>query len=160
MPYKVKNNNRFLYPLSGAYEGGVQNQHCMSFIIPTSVFQQQWPENTLRRLFFHVDDEHIPAVQEMLDAYTKTIDTSLPVTSRKTMMEQYETETRASKVMGNTISVIIALVGVLNFINSMVTAIVSRKKEFVMIQSVGMTKRQLRKMLIEKQSIVERLRTE
>lgn len=75
-------------------------------------------------------------------------------------MEQYETETRASKVMGNTISVIIALVGVLNFINSMVTAIVSRKKEFVMIQSVGMTKRQLRKMLIEKQSIVERLRTE
>ena len=47
--------------------------------------------------------------------------------------------------MGNTISVIIALVGVLNFINSMVTAIVSRKKEFAMIQSVGMTKRQLRK---------------
>ena len=141
-----------VYPLQvvdeGAYEGGVQNQHCMSFIIPTSVFQQQWPENTLRKLFFNVEDEHIPATQEMLDAYTKTIDTSLPVTSRKTMAEQYETETQASAVMGNTISVIIALVGVLNFINSMVTAIVSRKKEFAMIQSVGMTKRQLRKMLI------------
>ena len=141
-----------VYPLQaveeGAYEGGVQNRYCMSFIIPTSVFRQQWPENTLRRLFFHVDDEHIPAAQEMLDAYTKTIDTSLPVTSRKTMTEQYEAETRASAVMGNTISMIIALVGVLNFINSMVTAIVSRKKEFAMIQSVGMTKRQLRKMLI------------
>lgn len=141
-----------VYPLQaveeGAYEGGVQNQHCMSFIIPASVFRQQWPENTLRRLFFNVDDEHIPAAQEMLDVYTKTIDTSLPVTSRKTMTEQYKTETQASAVMGNTISVIIALVGVLNFINSMVTAIVSRKKEFAMIQSVGMTKRQLRKMLI------------
>ena len=141
-----------VYPLQaveeGAYEGGVQNQHCMSFIIPTSVFRQQWPENTLRRLFFNVDDEHIPAAQEMLDAYTGTNDTSLPVTSRKTMTQQYEAETRAAAVMGNTISVIIALVGVLNFINSMVTAIVSRKKEFAMIQSVGMTKRQLRKMLI------------
>lgn len=141
-----------VYPLQavdeGAYEGGVQNQHCMSFVIPASVFRQQWPENTLRRLFFNVDDEHIPAAQEMLDAYTRTTDTSLPVTSRKTMTEQYEAETRASAVMGNTISVIIALVGVLNFINSMVTAIVSRKKEFAMIQSVGMTKRQLRKMLI------------
>ena len=141
-----------VYPLQavdeGAYEGGVQNQYCMSFIIPVSVFRQQWPENTLRRLFFNVDDEHIPAAQEMLDAYTRTIDTSLPVTSRKTMMEQYEAETRASAVMGNTISVNIALVGVLNFINSMVTAIVSRKKEFAMIQSVGMTRRQLRKMLI------------
>lgn len=141
-----------VYPLQsvdeGAYEGGVQDQLCMSFIIPTVTFQQQWPENTLRRLFFDVDDEHIPAAQEMIDAYTKTVDTSLPVTSRKTMAEQYEAETRASAVMGNTISVIIALVGVLNFINSMVTAIVSRKKEFAMIQSVGMTKRQLRKMLI------------
>ena len=141
-----------VYPLQaveeGAYEGGVQNRHCMSFVIPTSVFQQQWPENTLRSLFFNVDDEHIPAAQEMLDAYTKTMDTSLPVTSRKTMTEQYEAETRASAVMGNTISIIIALVGVLNFINSMVTAIVSRKKEFAMIQSVGMTRRQLRKMLI------------
>ena len=141
-----------VYPLQsvdeGAYEGGVQDQLCMSFIIPTVTFQQQWPENTLRRLFFNVDDEHIPAAQAMIDAYTKTVDTSLPVTSRKTMAEQYEAETRASAVMGNTISVIIALVGVLNFINSMVTAIVSRKKEFAMIQSVGMTKRQLRKMLI------------
>lgn len=141
-----------VYPLQsvdeGAYEGGVQDQLCMSFIIPTVTFQQQWPENTLRRLFFNVDDEHIPTAQEMIDAYTKTVDTSLPVTSRKTMAEQYEAETRASAVMGNTISVIIALVGVLNFINSMVTAIVSRKKEFAMIQSVGMTKRQLRKMLI------------
>lgn len=141
-----------VYPLQsvdeGAYEGGVQDQLCMSFIIPTVTFQQQWPENTLRRLFFNVDDEHIPAAQEMIDAYTKTVDTSLPVTSRKTMAEQYEAETRASAVIGNTISVIIALVGVLNFINSMVTAIVSRKKEFAMIQSVGMTKRQLRKMLI------------
>lgn len=141
-----------VYPLQsvdeGAYEGGVQDQLCMSFIIPTVTFQQQWPENALRRLFFNVDDENIPAAQEMIDAYTKTVDTSLPVTSRKTMAEQYEAETRASAVMGNTISVIIALVGVLNFINSMVTAIVSRKKEFAMIQSVGMTKRQLRKMLI------------
>lgn len=141
-----------VYPLQtvdeGAYEGGVQDQLCMSFIIPTVAFQQQWPENTLRRLFFNVDDAHIPAAQEMIDAYTKTVDTSLPVTSRKNMAEQYEAETRASAVMGNTISVIIALVGVLNFINSIVTAIVSRKKEFAMIQSVGMTKRQLRKMLI------------
>lgn len=61
---------------------------------------------------------------------------------------QYKAETRSSAVMGNTISVIIALVGILNFINSMVTAILSRKREFAMLQSIGMTKRQLRNMLI------------
>ena len=50
--------------------------------------------------------------------------------------------------MGNAISVVIAIVGILNFINSMVTSVVSRRKEFAMIQSVGMSKKQLRKMLI------------
>ena len=35
-----------------------------------------------------------------------------------------------------------------NFINSMVTAIVSRKREFAVIQSVGMTKKQLNRMLV------------
>ena len=51
--------------------------------------------------------------------------------------------------MGFAISLIIAFVGILNFVNSMVTAIVSRQKEFAMIQSIGMTKRQLRRMLID-----------
>lgn len=64
------------------------------------------------------------------------------------MAEQYEAETRSSAVMGNAVSIVIALVGVLNFINSMVTAIVARRREFAMFQSVGMTKRQLCRMLV------------
>ena len=64
------------------------------------------------------------------------------------MAEQYEAETRSSAVMGNAVSIVIALVGVLNFINFMVTAIVARRREFAMIQSVGMTKRQLCRMLV------------
>lgn len=50
--------------------------------------------------------------------------------------------------VGSAVSIVIALVGVLNFVNSMVTAIVSRKKEFAMIQSVGMTRKQLCRMLV------------
>ncbi|WP_242963572.1 ABC transporter permease [Lachnoclostridium sp. An131] len=87
-------------------------------------------------------------VHSFLDDYRETTDSSLPVTSRQTMAEQYEAETRSSSVMGNAVSVVIALVGILNFINSMVTAIVSRRREFAMIQSVGMTKKQLCRMLV------------
>ena len=78
----------------------------------------------------------------------ETTDPGLPVASRQTMAEQYEAQTRSSSVMGSAVSVVIALVGVLNFINSMVTAIVSRKREFAVIQSVGMTKKQLNRMLV------------
>lgn len=141
-----------VYPLmpidDGASEMGAPASMEMHFILPTDTFRAQWPENTLRRLFVNVDDAHVNEMQEWIEAYTEHEDSSLPVASRKTMAEQYERETRSSAVMGNAISIIIALVGVLNFINSMVTAIVSRRREFAMIQSVGMTKRQLCQMLV------------
>lgn len=141
-----------VYPLmpidDGASEMGAPASMEMHFILPTDAFQAQWPENTLRRLFVNVDDGHVDKMQEWIETYMEHEDSSLPVASRKTMAEQYERETRSSAVMGNAISIIIALVGVLNFINSMVTAIVSRRREFAMIQSVGMTKRQLCRMLV------------
>lgn len=84
----------------------------------------------------------------LLKDYQQGSSVGMNVVSRQTMIEQYEAETRAAAVMGYAVSIIIALVGVLNFINSMVTAIITRKREFAMIQSIGMTKRQLRKMLM------------
>ncbi len=132
----------------GASESGAPDGMEQHFILPAEVFRQNWPDNTLRKLFLNVDDAHIDAVQSRLDGDTAMTDSSLPVTSRQSMAQQYENETRSSAVMGNTISVVIALIGVLNFVNSMVTAIVSRRREFAMIQSVGMTKKQLCRMLV------------
>ena len=43
---------------------------------------------------------------------------------------------------------ILALIGILNFINSMTTSILSRHKEIAMLQSVGMTGRQVKQMLM------------
>ena len=141
-----------VYPLNPVTQLTVQqgagDKFNLSFIIPSEVFRQQWPDHTLRKLFLNVDDAHIDTVQAFLDEYRETTDPSLPVASRQTMAEQYESETQSSAVMGNAVSVVIALVGVLNFINSMVTAIVSRKREFAVIQSVGMTKKQLNRMLV------------
>ena len=141
-----------VYPLNPVTQLPVQQgagtKFNLSFIIPSEAFREQWPDHTLRKLFLNVDDAHIDTVQAFLDEYMETTDPGLPVASRQTMAEQYESETKSSAVMGNAISVVIALVGVLNFINSMVTAIVSRKREFAVIQSVGMTKKQLNRMLV------------
>ena len=40
------------------------------------------------------------------------------------------------------------LVGVLNFLNAMLTGILARKREFAVLQSVGMTGKQLKTMLV------------
>ena len=132
----------------GAQEGEADRRYYLEFILPSETFKANWPENTPRKLFFNIDDEHLDAAQEMLDQYQDETGRTLPITTRQSMAQQYEREVRSSALMGNVISIVIALVGVLNFVNSMVTSIVSRKKEVAMMQSVGMTKKQLCRLLI------------
>lgn len=132
----------------GARESGAGDQYYFEFIIPAETFRANWPANTPRKLFFDVEDAYLEDAWNMLDRYCAAAGTDLPVTTRASMAGQYEREVRSGAVMGNVISIVIALVGVLNYVNSMVTSIVSRKKEFAMMQSVGMTKKQLCKLLI------------
>lgn len=124
-------------------------ENFLSFYLPADTFREMYPDNTIRKMFFDVADESQPQAEQMLIDYRNDADKSLTFTSKNTLAEHYQENTRANTITGFSISVIIAFVGILNFINSMVTAIVSRQKEFAMIQSVGMTKRQLRSMLID-----------
>lgn len=51
-------------------------------------------------------------------------------------------------VLGSLLCTIIGIVGVLNFFNAMMTSILSRRREFAVLQAVGMTGKQLEEMLI------------
>ena len=124
-------------------------QDFLSFYLPADIFRKMYPDNTPRKMFFDVAEEYQPQAEEMLIDYRDNVDKSLNYTAKSTLIEHYQEQTRANTVMGFAISLIIAFIGILNFINSMLTAIVSRQKEFAMIQSIGMTKRQLRCMLID-----------
>ena len=50
-------------------------------------------------------------------------------------------------LLGGALSFIVGLVGVLNFFNAILTGITARRRELAVLQSIGMTARQLRTML-------------
>ena len=52
------------------------------------------------------------------------------------------------KVLGGGLGMILALLAILNYCNMITTGIQNRRKEFAALQSIGMTSRQLRKVLI------------
>lgn len=136
-----------LYPLQPLEDGRKPNAFDLPLIIPADTYTEIWPDSNLQKFFFDVTDDGLASTASMLTEYQQDTAPGMNLVFRESLIKQYEAETRASAVMGYAISVIIALVGVLNFINSMVTAIISRKREFAMLQSVGMTKRQLCRML-------------
>ena len=50
-------------------------------------------------------------------------------------------------LLGGALSFIVGLVGVLNFFNAILTGILARKRELAVLQSIGMTGRQMKIML-------------
>lgn len=120
----------------------------LGLYIPAEDFCAMYPDNTLRKYFFDVAAEDQLAAEQMLLDVQAEDDPTLSFTSKQTLIDHYKDQTRASTIMAFAISFVIAVVGVLNFVNSMLTAIFSRQKEFAMLQSIGMTRRQLRNMLI------------
>ena len=51
-------------------------------------------------------------------------------------------------LLGGALSGIVGLVGVLNFFNAILTGIITRKREMAVLQSIGMTGKQLKTMLV------------
>lgn len=71
----------------------------------------------------------------------------LVLTTRESLKKEFSTENNMFSVVGGLLGFILALIGILNLINAMITSILARKQEFAMMQAVGMTGRQLRQML-------------
>ncbi len=68
--------------------------------------------------------------------------------SKATIRADFQSFGQMFLLIGGFLCAIIALVGILNFFNAIMTGIISRRREFAVLQSVGMTNRQLRMMLI------------
>lgn len=51
-------------------------------------------------------------------------------------------------MMGGLLSFILGIIGSLNFVNAVITSMISRKREFAVMQEVGMTGRQLKQVLM------------
>ena len=75
------------------------------------------------------------------------MDPTLDYESKATFTAEFESIRQMFLLLGGALSFIVALVGVLNFFNAIVTGITSRRRELAVLEAVGMTARQLRAML-------------
>ena len=69
--------------------------------------------------------------------------------SKASIRSEFEQFQKMFFLLGGVLCAIIGLVGILNFFNAVMTGILSRKREFAVLQSVGMTNRQLKQMLVQ-----------
>ena len=87
-------------------------------------------------------------LEAFIKSYTESVEIQLSYNSRETYKKEFEDLQNMILSVGGVLCLIIGIIGILNFINSVFTSIITRRREFAMMESVGMTKSQLRKMLI------------
>ena len=99
------------------------------------------------RVSYQIANENEAAFEAAIKAYTDQ-NRQMGYLSKAALREEFESMITVIAVVGSALAAVIALIGVLNFINAVVTQILSRKREFAMLQSIGMTNAQLQKRLV------------
>ena len=101
---------------------------------------------------FYLFDTPDAAFEETAERYLAELTaddlSELIYESKSTLRAEFEGFQNMFLLLGGLLCAIIGLVGVLNFFNAIMTGILSRKREFAVLQAVGMTGRQLKAMLV------------
>lgn len=118
------------------------------FILGAERFKQDTGTDSVMTYVFNTTDEAEPEMESFLAKYTESVQPLYDYESRATYVAEFEGFRGMFLTMGGALSLIIGLVGVLNFTNAVLTGILTRKRELAVLQSVGMTGRQLKTMLV------------
>ena len=121
-----------------------------SFLLPVSKLAQD-SQQTPIPLFWLFDTPDM-AAEDAAESYLSELTANdlspLMYESKTTLRAEFKGYQNMFLLLGGLLCAIIGLVGVLNFFNAIMTGIISRKREFAVLQAVGMTNKQLRAMLI------------
>lgn len=96
-------------------------------------------------LNINVDKKYESKINKDLKALSKARGLWFESKSEKT--EEFNKSQMVMNILGGGIAVILILIGILNFINVMITGVNIRLKEFAIMESIGMTKKQIKMML-------------
>lgn len=87
-------------------------------------------------------------MEQFLREYTEKKEPSFDYESKKSYTSEFSGLRNMFLFMGSALSFVIGIIGILNFVNSIVTSVLSRKREIAVLQAVGMTGKQLKQLLI------------
>lgn len=122
--------------------------HTFSYYASSDVFKGMFSDKYLMTYGFNVADEKEEEVNAFVKSYTENQEPVMAYESKLRYVDEFEQMLGMVVAVGGILTFVVGIIGVLNFINSILTGIVIRKREFAMMEAIGMTKKQLSRMLM------------
>ena len=117
------------------------------FIMGSETFIRDTETNSAMYYAFDTTDDANATMESFLADYTENVNPQFDYESKTTYAGEFESTRSMFLLLCGALSFIVGLVGVLNFFNAILTGITARRRELAVLQSIGMTARQLRTML-------------
>ena len=124
-----------------------RNTGASRLYLPTEIYLPLCDQPHLVNFPFTVKAGTEVAMEEFLNSYIDSVEPSMDFESKATYVSSFDNLTSMIITIGGALSIIIGIIGIANFVNSVLTSVITRKKEFAMLQSIGMTGKQLKRML-------------
>lgn len=118
------------------------------FVMNDQTFIKDSGTNSIMYYACDVSDGCIADIESFLSDLTNKQMPQLGYESKATYAAEFDSFRNMFLMLGGVLSFIVGLVGILNFLNAILTGILTRRRELAMLQSIGMTGKQLKAMLI------------
>lgn len=118
------------------------------FILPAHVFTKDSGTSDVMIYLFDVAPENVAKSEAFLQDYTEKVQTVYDFESKQKYVDEFNGFRSMFLILGGALSAIIGLIGVLNFLNAVLTGILARRRELAVLEAVGMTGKQQSQMLV------------
>lgn len=118
-----------------------------AFFLQGEVYKELTGSTHAMSYAFNTADHKEAEAERFLKQYTDSAEPTMNYKSKFTALASLAGIRDTAVLIGGSLAIITGLIGVLNFVNAILTGILTRQKEFAMLQSIGMTRRQLVSML-------------
>lgn len=117
-----------------------------NFILPEEEYLSIYGEVAPMRTLIDVADDEEAVFEEWIKGYTAG--SNLNYTSKQSVIEDNKAFGDLFAIAAIFVAVILGIIGVMNFSNTMIASIIVRSRELAMLEAIGMTARQQKKSLI------------
>jgi putative ABC transport system permease protein len=118
-----------------------------AYYVSAGEFKEHLSDAYLMNFLMDTKEGQAGAMEEFLKSYTSDVEPLMSYESRTMYAGTYDQILGIITLVGSLLTAMIGFIGLLNFINIILTGMETRKREFAMMEAIGMTRRQLVGML-------------
>lgn len=118
----------------------------VSYYMPVQTYEELFPGSGIRNVLIDIDHASQERFENFLMEMTK--DTGIGVTRRSEQQWSFRNVLFRNYMPHMFVGVVLLLIGILNFGNALVTGVLVRRKELAVYESLGMTRLQIRRLLM------------